>query len=63
MFDAPSDRYASGQTLQVAGCPVRLMVNPRARRVSLRLDAARLARGLTIRRTGQPATCRVWPEA
>ncbi len=41
MFDAPSDRYASGQTLQVAGCPVRLMVNPRARRVSLRLDAAR----------------------
>ena len=41
MFDAPSPRYASGQTLQVGGCAVRLMVNPRARRISLRLDAAR----------------------
>ncbi len=35
------ERYASGDTLEVAGVPVRLRVDGRARRVSLRLDAAR----------------------
>ena len=35
------ERYASGDTLEVAGIPVRLRVDGRARRVSLRLDAAR----------------------
>ena len=34
-------RYASGDRLEVAGCPVRLRVDGRARRVSLRLDPAR----------------------
>ncbi len=32
---------AHGQVVEVAGCPLRLRVNPRARRVSLRVDAAR----------------------
>ena len=35
------ERYAAGDTLEVAGVPVRLRVDARARRVSLRLDAAR----------------------
>lgn len=38
-FRAP--RYESGDRLEVAGCPVRLRVDQRARRVSLRLDVAR----------------------
>src|SRR5689334_14199823 len=33
--------YAHGDRLQVAGAPVRLRVDGRARRVSLRLDAGR----------------------
>jgi predicted metal-dependent hydrolase len=41
MFDLRPDRYASGDTLEVAGCPVRLRVDRRARRVSLRVDPAR----------------------
>ena len=40
-FAAPSPRYAAGDVLEVAGCAVRLKVDGRARRVSLRLDAAR----------------------
>lgn len=34
-------RYADGQRLQIDGVPLRLQVNPRARRVCLRVDAAR----------------------
>jgi predicted metal-dependent hydrolase len=34
-------RLRAGEVVSVSGCPVRLRVNPRARRVSLRLDAAR----------------------
>ncbi len=34
-------RYAHGERLDVGGLPVRLTVNPRARRVSLRIDRAR----------------------
>ena len=41
MFDLLTERYAPGDTLQVAGCAVRLKVDRRARRVSLRVDAAR----------------------
>ena len=37
----PDRRYAAGDTLEVAGCRVRLKVDRRARRVSLRLDSAR----------------------
>jgi len=33
--------FAHGQTIEVGGVPLRLKVNPRARRVSLRLDARR----------------------
>lgn len=40
-FAAPSLRYVAGDVLEVAGCPVRLKVDGRARRVSLRLDATR----------------------
>ncbi|HEY5410000.1 MAG TPA: SprT family zinc-dependent metalloprotease [Caulobacteraceae bacterium] len=40
-FAAPDLRYAAGDTIEVAGCPVRLKVDRRARRVSLRLDAAK----------------------
>lgn len=36
-----SRRYAHGDRIEVAGAPVVLRVNPRARRVSLKLDAAR----------------------
>jgi predicted metal-dependent hydrolase len=36
-----SSRHADGDRLQIAGAPVRLSVNPRARRVSLRVDRAR----------------------
>lgn len=36
-----SPRYAHGDRLDIAGAPVRLSVNPRARRVSLRLDRAK----------------------
>ena len=39
LFRAP--RHASGDIVEVAGCPVRLRVDARARRVSLRLDPAR----------------------
>jgi len=38
-FRAP--RYADGDQLEVAGCPVRLRIDARARRVSLRLDTQR----------------------
>lgn len=41
MFSHGPDRYAAGDTLEVAGVPVRLKVDLRARRISLRLDAAR----------------------
>jgi predicted metal-dependent hydrolase len=41
VFDLRSERYASGDVLEVAGCPVRLRVDRRARRVSLRVDPAR----------------------
>ncbi len=41
MFRPGQDRYAPGDVLDVAGCPVRLKVDGRSRRVSLRLDAAR----------------------
>jgi len=41
MFDLRPERYASGDVLVVAGCPVRLRVDRRARRVSLRLDPAK----------------------
>jgi predicted metal-dependent hydrolase len=34
-------RPQPGEVVEVAGCPVRLRVNPRARRISLRLDPAR----------------------
>ena len=40
MFDLRPERYASGDVLEVAGCPVRLRVDRRARRVSLRIDPA-----------------------
>ncbi len=40
-FSQPNPRYAAGDVLEVAGCAVRLKVDRRARRVSLRLDAAR----------------------
>ena len=40
-FTQPNPRYAAGDVLEVAGCAVRLKVDRRARRVSLRLDAAR----------------------
>lgn len=38
---APSSKFAHGDRLQVAGADVRLRVDGRARRVSLRLDAGR----------------------
>jgi len=41
MFNLRPNRYASGDTLEVAGCPVLLRVDGRARRVSLRLDPAK----------------------
>lgn len=41
MFGLRSERYAAGDVLEVAGCVVRLKVDGRARRVSLRLDSAR----------------------
>ena len=40
-FSAPNPRYAAGDVLEVAGCAVRLRVDGRATRVSLRLDTAR----------------------
>ena len=40
-FSQPNPRYAAGDVLQVAGCAVRLKVDRRARRVSLRLDSTR----------------------
>src|SRR4051812_33011443 len=41
MIPFRASRYASGDRLGVEGCPVRLRVDGRARRVSLRLDPAR----------------------
>jgi predicted metal-dependent hydrolase len=41
MFNARPDRFAPGDLLEVAGCAVRLKVDGRARRISLRVDAAR----------------------
>jgi|WetSurMetagenome_2_1015567.scaffolds.fasta_scaffold343828_1 predicted metal-dependent hydrolase len=41
MFGLRSERYAPGDTLEVAGCVVRLKIDGRARRVSLRLDSAK----------------------
>lgn len=40
-FSAPNPRYAPGDVLEVAGCAVRLKVDGRATRVSLRLDTTR----------------------
>ena len=40
-FSAPNPRYAPGDVLEVAGCAVRLKVDRRATRVSLRLDTTR----------------------
>jgi predicted metal-dependent hydrolase len=40
MFNARPDRLAPGDLLEVAGCAVRLRVDGRARRISLRVDAA-----------------------
>jgi predicted metal-dependent hydrolase len=36
-----SSRYAPGDLIEVAGARVRLKVNPRARRISLRIDSAK----------------------
>ena len=41
MFNARPDRLEPGDLLEVAGCAVRLKVDGRARRISLRVDAAR----------------------
>ncbi len=41
LFRSRSPRPADGDRLQIAGVTVRLSVNPRARRVSLRVDRAR----------------------
>ena len=41
MIPFRTNRYANGDRLEIAGCPVRLRVDGRARRVSLRLDQAR----------------------
>lgn len=41
MFELRSSRFAEGDTFEVAGVPVRLKVDRRSRRVSLRLDPAR----------------------
>jgi predicted metal-dependent hydrolase len=41
MIPFRATRYASGDRLEVEGCPVRLRVDGRARRVSLRLDPAK----------------------
>ncbi len=49
-------RYAAGDQLEVEGVVVRLAVNPRASRVSLRLDAARreaVATAPSLRRLGE----------
>jgi len=46
-------RHVDGERLEIAGSPVRLSVNPRARRVSLRIDRARaevVAVAPTVRR-------------
>jgi hypothetical protein len=40
-FTSPNPRFADGDVLEVAGCAVRLKVDRRATRVSLRLDATR----------------------
>ena len=40
-LSAPNPRYAAGDVLEVAGCAVRLKVDGRASRISLRLDATR----------------------
>ena len=40
-FAADPPRFAAGDVLQVAGCAVRLKVDRRARRVSLRLDTTK----------------------
>ena len=45
MVKAP--RLQAGDLVEVGGAPVRLRVNPRARRISLRLDAARREVALT----------------
>ena len=49
-------RYVHGERLSIAGADVRLRVDARARRVSLRLDAARrefVATAPTIRRLNE----------
>lgn len=54
-FLAPK-RYAHGDRLEVAGAPVRLRVDGRARRVSLRLDSAQreiIATAPNARRLGE----------
>lgn len=59
MFEFGAERYVAGQTLEVAGCPVRLRVDRRARRVSLRLDPARgevIATAPSPRRLKEAAT-------
>jgi len=58
MFKRVSDRYAPGDVLDVAGHCVRLKVDGRARRVSLRVDAARrevIAVAPSVRRLGDAA--------
>jgi predicted metal-dependent hydrolase len=53
-----SPRYADGDRIEVEGAPVRLRVSGRARRVSLRLDAARrevVATAPTPRRLSEAA--------
>jgi predicted metal-dependent hydrolase len=51
-----SPKHADGDRLQIAGASVRLRVNPRARRVSLRLDRAKcevVAVAPSVRRLGE----------
>jgi predicted metal-dependent hydrolase len=51
-----SSKHADGDRLEIAGASVRLRVNPRARRVSLRLDRARgevVAVAPSVRRLGE----------
>jgi len=53
VFVSPNAKLTDGSQLDLDGCPVRLKVNPRARRVSLRLDVVRrevVATAPTVRR-------------
>jgi predicted metal-dependent hydrolase len=49
-------KFADGDRLEIAGAPLRLRVNPRARKISLRLDRARaeiVATAPSARRLGE----------